>query len=378
MTGPLAAIRVVEFGNKGAIAQAGMMLGDLGADVIRLDRLPPSEHRGEPPERDWRRGRRSIAVDLKSQAGRQLALHLLSRADAAIEGFRPGKLERLGLGPADVAAVNPRLVFGRVTGWGRASIAADRPGHDLNYVAASGAVFSLGRAGQLPTVPVNLLGDGAGGMLLALGVLAGLMERQASGLGQVVDASMLDAATSLMTRVYAGLAAGSWNEERGTNYIDSGAPFYDVYAAADGRFLAVGAIETRFFRALLDNLGVDPLDYGEQWDRNRWSAQKDLLRAVFLTRDRDTWCAVFETIPGCVSPVLSPSEALTHPLNVSNGTFVPGGTGMVTAPVPRFGRTPGELRFLRAVAGEHTEEALADWGVAEADVQQLRGEGVIR
>ncbi len=382
--GPLSGSRILELAGKGPIAQCASLLGDLGADVIRLDRIPPgtltgsehhSQHTAEQP--DWRRGRRSVAVDLKTDAGRDLALALTEEADALIEGYRPGVAERLGLGPADCLQRNPRLVFGRVTGWGQAGPRAAAVGHDINYLAASGALAAIGRAGAPPSIPLNLVGDGAGGLMLAVGVLSAVLQARDSGRGQVVDVSMLDTASNLMSRVYAGYAAGSWNLARGSNYIDSGAPFYDVYRCADDRYVAVGAIEAEYFAALLDGLGIDPDAFGGQWDRALWPGQAARLTEVFAARSRDEWCAVFAAVNACVSPVLTLDEAPNHEINAERDSFVKLDGQWMPSVTPRFSGTAGTIRYIRVPPGAHTREALLDWQVSPAEIDTLLASGVL-
>ena len=370
-TGPLRGIRVVEIASIGPGPFCAMMLADLGADVIRVDRVgggdilgPNDNHRAEL----LNRGRRSIAVDLKQIAGAEVVLSLVERADALIEGFRPGVMERLGIGPADCAARNAALIYGRMTGFGQDGPLAQAAGHDLNYLALSGALSMIGRHGQPPTPPLNLVADfGGGGMLLAVGILAALVERQRSGIGQVIDASMVEGAALLATP-FIGLAqTGAWHPERGTNIIDSGAPFYDVYQTADGRWLAVAAIEPQFYADLVTLL-EQPDDLPHQFDETYWPAMKKTFTDVFRTRTRDAWMAMAEGLQPCIAPVIEAHDVAADPHNAARGTFVDVDGIVQPAPAPRFSRTPARIDIGPPMPGEHTVEALGDWGVPVAQV----------
>jgi alpha-methylacyl-CoA racemase len=376
MDGPLAHVRVLELANKGPVAQCCSMLGDLGADVLRVDRVRSGE--GNDSERDWRRGRRSVLIDLRSESGRAAVRRMAKVADVMVEGFRPGTAEQMGLDAEACMRENPRLVVGRMSGWGRSGDMAAMAGHDINFIGASGALHAIGRRNEAPAIPLNLLGDGAGGLLLAFGIAAALVEREASGRGQVVDASMVDAASALMIRIYAGYANGSWSDERGTNYIDSGAPFYDVYETSDGAYVAVGAIEAKFFARLLAGLNISRESFGDQWDRERWELQREMLTAAFRQRSRDEWCDIFATIDACVSPVLALNEAAQHPLNASRRAFVRANGGWTPGAVPEFGRSGVKVRYMQAAPGQHTNEALADWGFSQSDIAALRASGAAR
>ena len=374
MSGPLEGVRVLELAGLGAAPFAGMLLADLGADVLRLERGDPDAS----PETTWdllNRSRPSVAVDLKNEAGRDLALELATSADALIEGFRPGVAERLGLGPVQVHARNPRLVYGRMTGWGQEGPLAQRAGHDINYIAVSGALWPVGRAGERPVPPLNYVGDfGGGALYLALGVVAALVHARATGVGQVVDAAMVDGSASMTTMTHSLMAAGFWREERGANILDSGAHFYDVYETSDGRYVAVGAIEAKFYENLLAGLGLKAADLPAQMDRDAWPAMRERFAAVFATRTRDEWVAAFEGVDACVSPVLSPSEAPTHPYNSARQVFSTDGVTQ-PRPAPRFSATPTNLSRPPQRAGSGTREGLAAWGVDLGRQAQLRAAG---
>jgi alpha-methylacyl-CoA racemase len=375
--GPLAGLRVVEFVGLGPGPFAGMVLADLGATVLRIDRLPDAQRasgasRTSPPRGPLHRGKSSVAVDLKHPAAPGFVLRLVERADALIDVWRPGVAERLGVGPEECLARNHRLVYGRLTGWGQDGPWASMAGHDIDYIALAGALEPLGRAGEPPTPPINVLGDFAGGgMLLAFGIMCAAWEATRSGRGQVIDAAMIDGAALMMAPYYTARAAGSWGP-RGTNMLDTGAPFYEVYETADGRWVAVGAIEPQFYAALLDGLGLanDAL-FASQHDRTRWVAQKATLASVFRSRTRDEWCALFEYTDACVAPVLDPVEAPSHAHHRARGTFV----GDQPAPSPRFSRTPAGPPGPTQRAGEGAD--LVDWGIPVEDQQTLRAAGAL-
>jgi alpha-methylacyl-CoA racemase len=314
-----------------------------------------------------------VGVDLKHEGGVELVLRLLERADALIEGFRPGVMERLGLGPDVCLARNPRLVYGRMTGWGQDGPLAHAAGHDINYIGLAGALDPIGRAGGPPVPPLNLVGDfGGGGMLLAYGIACALVERQRSGKGQVVDAAMVDGAAALMTIFHGMRQAGYWSDERGTNLLDSGAPFYDVYETRDGKWVSIGSIEPQFYRELLRLTGLEGEDLPRQGDRAGWDATKRRLAEAFRAKTRDEWCAIMEGTDVCFAPVLSMGEAPQHPHNRARGTFVEVAGVPQPGPAPRFGRTPPKIERPPAWPGEHTDEALADWGVPAGEIAKLR------
>jgi alpha-methylacyl-CoA racemase len=381
--GPLVGTRVVELAGIGPGPFAAMLLADLGADVIRVDRPSGAAGGGDRgPSLDVsNRGRRSIAVDLKHPDGRATVLRLVERADALIEGFRPGVTERLGLGPDDCRAVNPRLVYGRMTGWGQDGPNASVAGHDIDYIALTGVLHAIGRAGDAPVPPLNLVGDfGGGGMFLALGITSGLLEAQRSGEGQVVDAAMVDGAAVLSTMFWALRAMGAHRDERGTNMLDTGAHFYEVYETADGRHVAVGAIEPQFYAELcrLTGFESDRPDPPSHLDRSTWSQRKVAMAELFLTRSRAEWCELLEGADACVAPVLSFAEAPDHPHMRARQTFVEVEGIVQPAPAPRFSRTPGGVQRPPAHPGEHTDEVLADWlGASRDEAEALRRAGAV-
>ena len=383
--GPLAGLRVVEIFGMGPGPFCGMMLSDMGADVLRVDK--PSDVgilrydlgaiEGREPQFVNHRGRRSIAVDLKRAEGAETVLRLVERADALFEGYRPGVCERLGIGPDDCLARNPRLVYGRMTGWGQDGPWKMVAGHDIDYLALSGMLAAIGPAGGPPTVPLTLLGDMAGGLFLAFGIACALLEARRSGKGQVVDAAMLDGAALLGSMFYGLRQLGQWNIERGANAFDGGAPFYSTYEAADGEWVAVGAIEAKFFAALLQGLGIAADEIGEQWDRDSWPATRRRFEAQFRTRPRDEWVARFKNLDACFAPVLTMDEALGHDHNRGRGLFVEHDGVKQPAPAPRFSRTEARIAGPAAMAGEHTEEALADWGFDASEIAALQERDVI-
>lgn len=369
--GPLRGLKVVEVAAIGPVPFACMMLADLGADVVRVDRAD-----GERSFREWHRvldrGRRSVALDLKSPDGTAALLRLVERADVLVEGFRPGVAERLGVGPEECAGRNPSLVYARMTGWGQDGPLARTPGHDINYIALSGALDAMGRAGGPPVPPVNLLGDFAGGgLLLVAGVLAALYERRTSGRGQVVDAAITDGVAAMLGMLMGMADAGEWQGGRGRNLLDGGAPFYDVYRCADGGHVAVGALEERFFVALLDGLGLSAEDFGDRYDPAGWPALRRELADRFAARTRDEWAAAFDGTEACVTPVLTVSEAAEHPHHRARGTYPETGGRREPAPAPRFGRTAPVQPGPAPRPGEHTREVLAECGLTEREIERL-------
>ena len=377
--GPLAGLRVLEFEAIGPGPYCGMMLADMGADVIVVDR-PAAADLGMKRER-WMdvmmRGRRSVTIDLKSRDGAAAAAELAAKADAIIEGFRPGVMERLGLGPEALLARNPRLVYGRMTGWGQDGPLAQRAGHDINYIALAGVLHAIGRRGEPPVPPLNLVGDfGGGGMLLAFGMVCALLEAKTSGRGQVVDAAMVEGASLLATMFAGFLAQGSWSEERGVNVLDTGAPWYGAYETKDGRYVAIGAIEAKFYAELLERLGIAGEPLPEQNDRSRWPELHARFKTIFRTKTRDEWCTVFEGSDACFAPVLTFSEARRDPHNVARKGYVELGGVAQPAPAPRYSRTPAAARRAPPERGEGGRAALTDWGFGEADVARLAGLGV--
>lgn len=379
MGGPLAGVRVLELAGIGPAPYAALVLADLGAEVLRVDRPVPYAVPGadlDPTADLTRRNRRSAVLDLTRPEGVGAVLTMCAAADVLLEGFRPGVAERLGVGPGACRGRNPRLVYGRMTGWGQEGPLAGAAGHDLTYLAVTGALHALGRAGGPPAVPLNLLGDLAGGGLwLALGVLAALWERDRSGQGQVVDAAVVDGTAHLTTLFHGLLAAGLWRDERGVNLLDGGAPFYDVYRTADGGWLAVGALEDRFYAELVAGLGLTP-EEADRSDPREWPALRARIAAAVARRTRAEWAAVFDGTDACAAPVLSLTEAPDHPQLRARGTFVQVGGVRQPAPAPRFDRTPNPDPVPPPVPGADTRAALAEWGVP--DVAGLLAAGVAR
>ena len=345
MGGPLQGIRVAELASLGPGPHAAMVLADLGAEVVRVEGPAGRGLRFAAPGSvdSTLRGRRVEFADLKQDAGRLLVLDLVAESDVLIEGFRPGVAERLGVGPDACLAVNPRLVYGRITGWGQTGPWADRVGHDINYIGLTGALHAIGREGEAPSVPLNLVGDfGGGSMLLLVGILAALVERASSGAGQVVDAAMVDGTVLLSQMTLALRSMGAWTDDRASNILDGGAPFYDTYACADGGYVAVGALEPLFFAALLEGLGLTLAEVGDPRDRTNWPGMRSQFTRLFASRPRDEWVAHFDGTSACVTPVLTYAEASEHPHLVARGTFAHGEGGLQSAPAPRFSRTSHE------------------------------------
>ena len=379
--GPLAGIKIVELAGIGPGPMCAMLLADMGATVLRIDRPGGSDLGLARPLRYdlLLRGRRSVAVDLKSADGKALVLRLIEQADGLIEGFRPGVTERLGLGPDDCLACNPRLVYGRVTGWGQDGPLAQAAGHDINYISLAGALHAFGRRGQPPTPPLNLLGDFAGGSLyLAFGLVCGILEARRSGQGQIVDAAMIDGAASLMTAAVGAVAAGLSTHERGTNHLDTGAHFYNVYECADGRWISIAPIEGKFYAELLRRLDLDPATMPPQMDRARWPEAQARFAELFKTRTRDQWCALLEGTDACFAPVLTTDEAPDHPHNAARRTYVEIDGIVQPAPAPRFSRTVPHLPIPpQPTSPENAEAALAPW-LDPAEIAALKAAGTLR
>jgi alpha-methylacyl-CoA racemase len=357
-----------------------MMLADMGADVVRIDRAGSVRggDPGSPPAMVNGRGRRSIGVDLKSDGGRNLVLQFIQDADVVFEGFRPGVAERLGVGPDDCLARNPAIVYGRMTGWGQDGPYSSMAGHDINYIALAGVLAHIGRSDSGPVPPMNLVGDfGGGGMYLAYGMVCALLEARNSGKGQVVDAAMVDGAASLMSFIHGMLASGFHSPERGTNLLDTGAHFYDVYECADGGWISLGSIEPQFYAELLDKLGLDAERFGKQNDRDLWPELSAEIAAVVRMKTRDEWDAILEGSDVCYAPVLTVDEAIRHPHNVARGTFIDVGGITQPGPAPRLSRTPGEVRRPPAHAGQHTDEVLSEAGFDDDEVAALRASGAV-
>jgi alpha-methylacyl-CoA racemase len=363
MAGPLQGLRVVELAGIGPGPHAAMLLGDLGADVVRIERPAKGPWPATQPGRDYLlRNRRSVAANLKSEEGRELVLRLIAKADVLIEGFRPGVTERLGLGPLDCAKVNERLIYARMTGWGQTGPRSQQAGHDINYISLNGVLHAIGRAGDRPVPPLNLVGDfGGGSMFLVVGILSALWERERSGKGQIIDAAMVDGSSALSTMIWAFRAMGMWSDERGVNMLDTGAPYYDTYTCSDGRFVAVGAIEPQFFAELLAKLGLDAADQPDQNDVSRWPELRAKLTEVFASQDRDHWTKVFTDSDACVTPVLSFAEVETEPHNTERDTFYRENDFLFPAPAPRFSRTVPSAPKAPGVPGADIEAVLRDW-----------------
>lgn len=373
--GPLHGRKIVEIAGIGPGPFAAMMLADMGADVIRVSR--PSSgmlSMAENEKLDFgNRGKRCIALNLKDPQAVDVVLHLIEDADAMLEGNRPGVMEKLGLGPDVCLQRNPRLVYGRMTGWGQDGPLAYAAGHDLNYIALTGALHAIGEKGGKPVVPLNLIGDfGGGGLLLAYGIVCAILEAQSSGKGQVVDAAMVDGASTLMTMMYGAFQSGFWRDERGSNMLDGGSHFYGVYETADGKYVSIGSIEPQFYAQLLEKLGLADEQLPHQHDARRWDALKERFAAIFRSRTRDEWCAIMEGSDVCFAPVLSMTEAPRHPHNVARGTFTEVKGVVQPAPAPRFSRTPGAIQGPPAHPGQHTDAALADWGFSAGEIAKLR------
>lgn len=381
LQGPLAGLKVVELATIGPAPFCCMMLADMGAEVIRVDRLEPADL-GSPADPKFQllnRGRRSAMIDLKKNDGVQAVMKLVAQADILIEGFRPGVMERLGLGPDDCFKVNPGLVYGRMTGWGQDGPLAQRAGHDINYIALAGALGAIGPRGGAPVPPLNLVGDyGGGSMFLAFGVLCAIIERQRSGKGQVIDAAMVDGVTSLLTGVFGTMARGGWRSERGTNMLDGGAPWYRTYETRDRKYISIGSIEGRFYRELLDKTGLAGETLPAQHDRNGWPLLESKLAAAFKTKTRDEWTALLSGTDVCFAPVLDLAEVPNDPHMAARGTVVNEHGLQQPAPAPRFSRSRPFIKSPPAKPGEHTMEVLADWGFDKDEVAALVEKSVVR
>lgn len=380
--GPLHGVKVVEFAALGPAPMGAMILADLGAEVVRIERKPPPNAKPgfeifDPKLDILNRSRRVVRLDLKKAEGLDAARRLVAGADILIEGFRPGVMERLGLGPTESLAANPRLVYGRMTGWGQYGPLSQSAGHDINYLSLSGALHAIGETGGKPVVPLNLVADcGGGAMLLVVGVLAALTEARSSGHGQVVDAAMTDGSALLMSMMYTLKAMGQWSQQRGTNLLDGGAPFYDTYRCADGKYISIGPIEPQFYALFLHKAGIDDPDFSQQWERSRWPELKTRLAAHLASRSRDAWCALLEGSDACVAPVLDMDEAPEHPHNRARGTFIEVGGVVQPAPAPRFSRSiPAQPR--PPVVDGAGEDVLADWGFTPAEIDGLRTAGAL-
>ena len=380
-TGPLSGYRLIEIAGIGPTQLTGMLLADMGAEIVRIERLSPVDLGVPMPVRYklMNRSRRSIAIDLKKPQGRDIVLTLCTRADALFEGFRPGVMERLGLGPDECMQRNERLVYGRMTGWGQEGPLADSAGHDPNYIGIAGVLGCIGEKDEAPAYPLNLVGDfGGGALYLAMGLLAAMLEAARSGKGQVVDAAMVDGAASMMTTFYGLLAAGIWKEQRSSNILDGGAHFVNTYQTKDKQFVVIGAIEERFYRKLLDKLEITDADLrNQQHNRDRWPEFTDRLQEIFLTKTRDEWGKIFAGTDACFAPVLSLTEAARHPHAQARNSFADVDGITQPAPAPRFSRTPSGIQSPPAEPGQHTEQVLQDWGFSEERIAKLVDDNVI-
>ncbi len=375
MAGPLSGIKILEIAGIGPGPFGAMMLSDMGAEVVRIDRADRvPEFFPDTPHGDLlNRGRRNVGVNLKSAEGVETVLRLVEQADALIEGFRPGVMERLGLGPDVCLERNPGLIYGRMTGFGQEGPLAEVAGHDINYISLAGALEPIGRKGGPPLPPLNLVGDfGGGGMLLAYGVVCGIVERATSGKGQVIDAAMVDGASVLMTMFHSFRAMGGWSDERGTNLLDTGAHFYDVYETSDGKYVSVGSIEPQFYALLVEHSGLgEGRKLPHQMDREQWPALKEDIAAIFKQKTRDEWCEIMEGTDVCFAPVLSLGEAPQHPHNTLRKTFIERDGVTQPAPAPRFSRTTAEVECSPAYPGQHTRDVLSDWGFSADEIAAL-------
>ena len=379
--GPLQGVKVVEFAALGPAPMGAMLLADLGAEVLRIERKSsvsgrPTADLFDPKIDILNRSRRVVALNMKQPEAIETALRLIEQADVLIEGFRPGVMERLGVGPDVCLARNPKLVYGRMTGWGQNGTLAHAAGHDINYLSLSGALHAIGEKGGKPVAPLNLVADcGGGAMLLAMGVLAGVISARNTGCGQVVDAAMTDGAAVLMSMMYTLKAMGQWTQQRGDNLLDGGAHFYDTYQCSDGKWLSVGAIEPQFYALLLEKAGIDDPAFKAQWDRSQWPALKEKLAAVLATRTRTEWCAIFEGTDACVAPVLDMDEAPAHPHNKSRGTFIDVAGVTQPAPAPRFSGTPAGQPTPPHPEGD--AQVLTAWGFSADELAGLRAQGAL-
>ena len=374
--GPLTGIRVVEMAGIGPGPFTAMMLSDLGAEVIRVDRL---SHKGTGHRANvLNRGRKSIAVDLKNPRGVETTLRLIEQADVVLEGFRPGVMERLGLGPEKCLSVNPRLIFGRMTGWGQTGPLSQAAGHDINYISIAGALGAMGYADRPPAPPLNLVGDfGGGAMYLLTGILAALVERATSGQGQIIDAAMTDGTASLLSPFFGLMAMNMWTTDRFSNRLDGGAFYYGSYECSDGKYISIGSLEPQFYALLLEKAEITDPEFQEQLDAAAWPAKREKLNQLFKTRTRQQWCDIMEGTDVCFAPVLDLKEAPAHPHNIDRKTFVELDGVVQPAPAPRFSRTQGEIQGPAAMAGEHTREVLSAWNFTDQEIGELQASGAI-
>ena len=374
--GPLTDIRVVEMAGIGPGPFTAMMLSDLGAEVVRVDRL---SHKGIGHRANLlNRGRKSIALDLKNPRGVETTLRLIEQADVVLEGFRPGVMERLGLGPEECISVNPRLIFGRMTGWGQTGPLSQAAGHDINYISIAGALGAMGYADRPPTPPLNLVGDfGGGAMYLLTGILAALVERATSGQGQIIDAAMSDGTASLLSPFFGLMAMNMWTTDRFSNRLDGGAFYYGSYECRDGKYISIGSLEPQFYALLLEKAEITGPEFQEQLDQTAWPSKREKLIQIFKTKTRQQWCDIMEGTDVCFAPVLDLEEAPNHPHNIARETFVELDGVIQPAPAPRFSRTQGEIQGPAAMAGEHTREVLSAWNFTDQEIGKLQAAGAI-
>ncbi len=371
--GPLQGVRLIEIAGIGPGPFCAMMLSDMGAEIVRVERKGITANPAAVKYQILNRGRRSLGIDLKKPEGMETVLKMIGQADGLFEGFRPGVMERLGLGPEVCLDKNPKLVYGRMTGWGQEGPLALAAGHDINYIALSGALHCIGPVGEKPVPPLNLVGDfGGGGMLLAFGMVCALLEAQKSGLGQVVDAAMVDGSASLMAMFFGSRAAGAWNDERGRNLLDSGSHFYNTYETLDGKWISVGSIEPQFYALLLEKSGVSDPEFKAQMDQSKWPGFKDKMTEVFKSKTREEWCRIMEGSDVCFAPVLTMDEAIENEHNIARKTFVEVDGVPQPAPAPRFNRTRPEVQMPPPVPGKDSEPVLADWGFSPDEINSLK------
>jgi alpha-methylacyl-CoA racemase len=376
--GPLTGVRIVEFAGLGPGPFAGMMLADMGAEILRIERRGGGLKSADPTRDIPARGRKSITLNLKQPGATDVALRLIEQADALIEGYRPGVMERLGLGPDVCMERNPALVYGRITGWGQDGELAQAAGHDLNYIALSGALWAMGEAGRKPMPPLNLVGDfGGGGMFLAFGIVCGLMRAKTTGQGDIVDAAISDGTAALMAPVYGYQAMGGWKNERQSNRLDGGAPYYGTYDCKCGGWITLGAIEPQFYSLFMETLGLSEDHFGDRHDQSKWPDMRDQVADVFRQKTRDEWCTLMEGTDICFAPVLSMAEAPDHPHNRSRETFVAANGVVQPAPAPRFTNAPAELPSPPPAKGQHNDTALLDWGFSKSEISQMLTSGML-
>jgi len=377
--GPLEGVRIVEFAGIGPGPFAGMMLADMGAEILRIDRKGPLDPtRGDPHRDIASRGRKSITLNLKAEGATETALSLIEQADALIEGFRPGVMERLGLGPKVCHERNQALVYGRMTGWGQSGPLALAAGHDINYISLCGALWSMGEADRDPVPPLNLLGDyGAGGMMLAYGMVCALFKARTSGTGDVVDAAICDGAATLMAPIFGQLAKGIWKNQRQANRLDGAAPFYGVYRCSDDKWISIAPLEPQFYALFLQLLELNPKDFADRLNPENWQKHRIFFESIFATKTRDEWCTLFEGTDICFAPVLDMDEAPEHAHNQARGVFVKEGGVLQPAPAPRFTNSPPELPTMSPAPGDDNATALLDWGYSKDDIDRLSKAGIL-